>query len=57
MLPNQQVNFNKKEKKTSDKSFKIAQAQGRTWHLMGFVRFLSQMQRLRPLDYCAPQLR
>ena len=28
---------------------------GRTWDLLVFICFLSQLQRLRPLSYCAPQ--
>ena len=33
---------------------KAAQAGGRTWDLFVFVYFLSQLQHLRPLGYCAP---
>ena len=35
---------------------RVAQVGGRTWDLfLIFVIFLSQLQRIRPLGYCAPQ--
>ena len=34
--------------------FKVIQAGGRTWDLLSFVNFLSQLQRLRLLGDCAP---
>ena len=46
----------KQELGTCDTFFfvKGAQVRWRTWDLLIFVYFLSQLQHLRPLGYCAP---
>ena len=48
------VSLNAVKQRTVVSFFKGAQAGGQTWDLMVFVYFLSLMQRLRPLGYCAP---